>query len=43
MVEIIETLNNTSALRTLFYVIAFIVSIAIAVDGIASIVKSFRK
>jgi len=43
MVEIIEALNNTSGARTFFYVVAFIIALAIVVDGIASIVKYLRK
>lgn len=43
MVEIIEALNNTSGVRTLFYVVAFIIALAIVADGIGSIVKNLRK
>jgi hypothetical protein len=43
MTEIIEALNSTSGARTFFYVVAFIIALAIIVDGLASIVKYLRK
>ena len=43
MVEIIEALNNTSGTRTFFYIVAFLIALAIIVDGIASIVKYLKK
>lgn len=42
MEDIIEALNNTSARRTFFYVAAFIISLAIVVDGIVEVVKRFK-
>ena len=43
MVEIIEALNDTTEARTFFYVIAFIIALAIVVDGLVSIVKHLKK
>lgn len=43
MVELIEALNNTSATRTFFYIVAVIIALAIIVDGIVAIVKYIRK
>lgn len=43
MVEIIHVLNETSPLRTLFYIMAFLSSLAIAFDGIKGMFQSFNK
>lgn len=39
MIEIIETLNNTSPLRTIFYCLVFLFSLTIIFGGITSMVK----
>jgi hypothetical protein len=43
MAEIIEVLNNTSGVRTFFYVVSLIVLIAVLLDGIAIIIESIKK
>lgn len=43
MVEVIEALNQTSPMRTFFYVIAFIACLSIVVNGFAVIIESIRR
>ena len=43
MKELIETLNATSAARVIFYSFVFVIIVIIVVDGIADIVRHFKK
>lgn len=43
MNNLIDTLNHTSAMRTLFYCLVFLAALAIVADGISSAIQAFRR